>query len=772
MFSEQTFNEYEEQLKNELFDFYPGRVFDIHAHIYRKSDFDSTAPEIIRKGPAVSDINAWRLHMKELFVSEPFGGLFMPFPAFGCDIVKANSFLIKQLDQSRNSKGLLMVSPSLSKDEILNQLKFDPVNIAGFKPYHTFSRHTPTMDSRIDDFVPEWVFEFADEKSMVIMLHLVKDKALSDPDNQNEIISKCTKYPQMKLILAHAARGFNPENTIKGLHSLRGLDNLYFDTSAICEPDALKAILYEFGPKKLLWGSDFPVSQIKGKCVSIGDGFMWLDNASLTNNIIAGSGPLPVGLESLAALRKACIDFGLNDPDKEDIFFNNSYMLLGYAKKINDKTQKLYDHAKKIIPGGTQLLSKRPEMFAPGKWPAYFSEARGCEVWDTDGKHYYDMSTNSVGSCLLGYRDDDVSKAVIRRVNLGSMCSLNAYEEVCLADALIDIHPWAEQVRFARTGGEIAAIAVRIARAATDRSMVAISGYHGWHDWYLSANLGNDDALRGHLLPGLEPMGVPRELRGTAVTFKNGDFKEFDEVMDKYGDKLAAVIMEPCRHHDPVNGFLEHVRLRTEKKGIVLIFDEITVGWRRVLGGSHLMFGTEPDLAIFGKALGNGHPIAAVIGREAVMRGAQSSFISSTYWTESIGPAAALAVIKKLRDNDIPSHINNIGELIRKHWKLHSIRYGIPVITDEGYACFANFKFDHPKSRELATIYTHLMLDRGFLAGTQIYPTFSHTEKIVRIYSEAIEEVFGIIAGYIDSDSIDDNLNGPVAHTGFRRLLD
>jgi glutamate-1-semialdehyde 2,1-aminomutase len=296
-----------------------------------------------------------------------------------------------------------------------------------------------------------------------------------------------------------------------------------------------------------------------------------------------------------------------------------------------NKTQALYTRAKQIIPSGTQLLSKRPEMFAPGQWPAYYTKAKGCEVWDLDGNHYYDMTSNGIGACLLGYADEDVCHAVIRRVSDGCTSTLNSPEEVALAERLIGIHPWAENARFARTGGEIGAVAVRIARATTGRDVIAVCGYHGWSDWYLAANLGENDSLNGHLLPGLDPAGVPKGLYGTTTTFNFNNFKQFDEMITRYGKDLAAVIMEPARNNDPENGFLEYVKEKVHQAGALLIFDEITIGWRLNFGGSHLRYGVNPDMATFAKALGNGHPIAAVIGTKAAMEGAHKSFISSTY---------------------------------------------------------------------------------------------------------------------------------------------
>jgi glutamate-1-semialdehyde aminotransferase len=174
--------------------------------------------------------------------------------------------------------------------------------------------------------------------------------------------------------------------------------------------------------------------------------------------------------------------------------------------------QRLYTQAKTRIPGGTQLLSKRPEMFLPDQWPSYYSRARGVEVWDLDGNKYIDMSYNGIGACVLGAADPDVDEAVKAAIDAGSMSTLNAPEEVELAELLCELHPWAEMVRYARSGGEAMAIAVRIARAKTRRDRVAFCGYHGWHDWYLAANLAEEKALDGHLLPGLEPTGVPRGL--------------------------------------------------------------------------------------------------------------------------------------------------------------------------------------------------------------------------------------------------------------------
>ena len=190
--------------------------------------------------------------------------------------------------------------------------------------------------------------------------------------------------------------------------------------------------------------------------------------------------------------------------------------------------QKLWQRAKRVIPGGNMLLSKRAEMFLPDQWPAYFSKSKGCEVWDLDGNRLIDMSMMGVGTNTLGYAHDEVDGAVRAVVDAGNLTTLNAPEEVYLAEKLVEMHPWAEMARFCRTGGEANAVAIRIARAASGKDKVAFCGYHGWHDWYLAANLGNNKTLAGHLLSGLDPNGVPQELNGSIIPFNYNSLTEFD----------------------------------------------------------------------------------------------------------------------------------------------------------------------------------------------------------------------------------------------------
>ena len=435
-------------------------------------------------------------------------------------------------------------------------------------------------------------------------------------------------------------------------------------------------------------------------------------------------------------------------------------------------SRDLYSEARSLIPGGTQLLSKRPEMYAPGQWPAYCREARGCEIVDLDGRTYLDMSTMGIGACLLGYNDPDVTDAVVRRVQTGSMCTLNYPEEVELARLLLQLHSWAGQVRYARTGGEAMAIAVRIARAATGRDRIVFCGYHGWHDWYLAANLeslGETDRLNGHLLPGLKPCGVPGKLADTAVPFRFNDLSGLENLIQEREGNVAAVVMEPTRSTDPAPGFLEGVRELCNRSGAILVFDEITSGWRFALGGAHLRYGIAPDLAVFAKALGNGHPMAAIIGRSGVMQAAQETFISSTYWTEGLGPTAALATIRKMQSADVPGQLRVMGSRFQDGLREVAEKTGVPLQVD-GHPALARIQFDHPQAAALGTLLTARMLDRGILAGSGFYPSFAHTNEHVDRYLEAAAEVFGELAEAIRQEDIEGRIGGPVRHSGFARL--
>lgn len=431
--------------------------------------------------------------------------------------------------------------------------------------------------------------------------------------------------------------------------------------------------------------------------------------------------------------------------------------------------QELYRKARMRIPGGTQLLSKRPEMYLPGQWPAYYSRAQGAELWDLEGRKYVDMSYSGIGACILGYADLDVNDAVEAAVEAGNMCTLNCPEEYELAELLCDLHPWAEMVRYTRCGGEAMAVAVRIARARTRRDKVAFCGYHGWHDWYLSANLSSESALDGHLLPGLEPAGVPRGLTGTALPFHYNRIDELKSIVDANPRELAAIVMEPVRDHEPQPGFLESVRQIARQAGAVLIFDEVTAAFRRNTGGAHLRYGVPPDIAVFAKAISNGYPMAAILGTADVMEAAQETFVSSTYWTERIGPAAALATIEKHQRCEVPQHLERIGARVQAGWRDIARTVELPVEVS-GMPALGHFAIRTENAQAARTLFTQLMLDRGFLASNAFYAMYAHQDYHVDPYLAAVEDVFGILARAIGRNEVASQLRGPVAHAGFYRL--
>lgn len=433
------------------------------------------------------------------------------------------------------------------------------------------------------------------------------------------------------------------------------------------------------------------------------------------------------------------------------------------------KGQEMYGIARRLIPGGTQLLSKRPEMFLPGGWPSYYTSAKGITVTDLDGNRFRDFAIGGVGATVLGYADPDVDAAVKNVIDNGSMSTLNGPEEVILAERLTDLHPWADMARFSRAGGEAMAIAVRIARAHTKRTTLAFCGYHGWHDWYLSANLSEDGALDGHLLPGLDPAGVPRGLKGLMQPFHYNNLAELRQIASGHGSDLAAIVMEPVRDSMPEDGFLDGVRQIANQTGAVLIFDEVTAGFRVNTGGIHLTLGLEPDLAIFAKALGNGYPMSAIIGRGEIMQAAQDTFISSTVWTERTGPAAALALLDKYDREDIPARLIASGQGVKTAWRDAAAHTGLDIHIG-GLDPLAHLGFTGDNAAAQRTLFTQEMLDRGFLAGGAFYAMAAHTPEDVADYADACREVFGLIASALATGSVEGRLRGPVAHSGFKRL--
>lgn len=401
--------------------------------------------------------------------------------------------------------------------------------------------------------------------------------------------------------------------------------------------------------------------------------------------------------------------------------------------------QKLWRRAEKVVAGGNMLVSKHPKMHLPDAWPIYFSSAKDCRVWDMDGRELLDMGWMGVGTNILGYAHPKVDEAVKRVVDSGNMSSLNGPEEVELAERILALHSWADSARFTRTGGEAGAVAVRLARAATGQDRVVFCGYHGWHDWYLAANLADDKNLDGHLLPGLEPSGVPRSLRGTATPFSYNDLAGFRQAIR--GGEVAAIVMEVERSTPPDPGFIEEIRRTATEIGAVLIFDECTSGFRQVLGGHHLTLGIEPDIAIFGKALGNGYAINAVIGRESVMSAIDRTFISSTFWTERIGSAAAIAALKEMEASRAPEEVHKLGQSLRAGLKDVASSQGFELTTS-GLPALTRVEVEGVDTAWLRKFISEKLLYRNILGGTAFYVALPHSEHISR-FLDIMHEVLG-----------------------------
>ncbi len=435
---------------------------------------------------------------------------------------------------------------------------------------------------------------------------------------------------------------------------------------------------------------------------------------------------------------------------------------------MSNKGQKVWKRAKGVIPGGNMILSKRPEMFLPDKWPAYYSKAKGCYIWSLDNEKFIDMSLMGVGTNILGYSNDEVDKSVIENISKGNMSTLNCSEEVELAEKLIEIcSPWGEMVRFARSGGEANAIAVRIARAASGKDNVAICGYHGWHDWYLSANLQSKDELNNHLLDGLDINGVPKNLTNTVFPFEYNNFNQLEEIINS--KDIGTVKMEVVRNIQPEEGFLDKVREITKKKNIVLIFDECTSGFRETFGGISKKYNINPDMSMFGKALGNGYAVTAVVGKEEIMQNAQSSFISSTFWSERAGSTAALKTLEIMEKTESWKIITNKGKYIKKCWQELANNFSLNIEIS-GIDALPMFNIRSESKFQYKTFITQELLKKNILASNSVYLSIAHDDNLIDFYLEELSGVFTKIRDCENGKDINDLLEGPVCQVGFKRI--
>ena len=454
----------------------------------------------------------------------------------------------------------------------------------------------------------------------------------------------------------------------------------------------------------------------------------------------------------------------------KNIFEKNLIIKRNEGSKLN-KGQKLWKRAKNVIPGGNMLLSKRPEMYLPELWPSYYSKAKGCFIWDLENKKYLDFSLMSVGTNILGYANKKIDDFVIKKIKESNMSTLNCSEEVNLAEKLVFMHPHFDMVRFAKTGGEANSIAIRIARAASKRDKVAICGYHGWHDWYLAANMNSEvknDVLKDHLLPGLSTNGVPKNLKNTIYPFKYNDFNSLEKICSQ--NKIGIIKMEIFRNIPPKKNFLKKVRKLADKYKIILIFDECTSGFRETYGGLHLKYKVKPDMCILGKALGNGYSITAVLGTKTIMENAQSTFISSTYWGERSGYAAALKTLDEMYKTNSWKIISENGRYFKNKLKKISKKNQLKINISGLDAC-PSFKINSSNWLKYKTLISKYMMEKNILASNTTYISINHNKKLIDYYMKHLDKIFCTISlCEKNKENIDNLLNTPVCHTGFKRL--
>lgn len=431
-----------------------------------------------------------------------------------------------------------------------------------------------------------------------------------------------------------------------------------------------------------------------------------------------------------------------------------------------------YRRALELIPGGTQLISRRPQLYAPGLTPPYAERASGARFWDLDGNAYLDTMM-CVGAAILGYADMAVDAAVLAQIGRGTASSVSSPLELELAEELVATVPCAEMVRYCKGGGEADAIAVRIARAYTGRDIALFCGYHGWQDWYLAANLESDSVLDTHLLPGIQPRGVPQGLSGTALPFAYNDLPSLEAQLARHPGQVACIILEASRGASlPAPGFLEGVRALADAHGAVLIFDEVVTGFRIGLGGAQERFGVLPDLATYAKAISNGYAMGAVVGRREVMQVAADLFISSTYWSDAVGLAAALATLRELRRRDALAHVGALGEAFRERLAAAAAAAGLDMRAEglpQQMAIVFGAQYGDLR-RPLKDYYVQEMTRRGFFTSLGVSLSAAHSADDIDTLGAAWAEVLPLLRAALDAGDLAARLAAPSVDA-FRRQV-
>ena len=436
------------------------------------------------------------------------------------------------------------------------------------------------------------------------------------------------------------------------------------------------------------------------------------------------------------------------------------------------RSLELYRRATDLIPGRTQLISRRADQFAAGVSPIYAQRAKGSRFIDVDENEYIDW-VNAVGAVILGHADEVVDSAVKEQIDRGSIYTLNSPLEIELATELCNTIPSAEMVRYTKGGGEACAVAARIARGVTGRDKILFCGYHGWHDWYQAANFGVDPESGEYPFAGIEPIGVPKALAGTVIPFTYGNLDRLAALLEEHAGEVAAIMMEPARTELPPPGYLEGVKALAQAHDAILIFDEVSCGWRLAIGGVQQYVGVTPDMTVVAKAMSNGYPMGAVVGARRVMEPAARMFISSSYWSDNIGLVASLTTIRELKRRDAETRFREIGAALRS-----ALNRAIAAAGLQG-GCIGLYSnplvsFDLPKgvdSRKVSTLFIQEMARRGVHTYMSFKATLAHTATDIEATAQAAYAACCVIKGGLDQGSLDNLLAADIKKDPFRRLV-
>ena len=423
-----------------------------------------------------------------------------------------------------------------------------------------------------------------------------------------------------------------------------------------------------------------------------------------------------------------------------------------------EKTKELLARAEKVIPSSSQTFSKGPNQWARGVSPHYLVKGNGAWVWDADGNKFLDHLM-ALGPIILGYNNAHVNNAIAEQLADGTIFSQMHPLEVEVSELLTEIIPCAEMVRFGKTGSDATTAAVRLARAFTKRDKVAVCGYHGWHDWYIGTTTRN--------------LGVPEAVQNLSHTFNYNDATSLQALFNGYPGQFAAVVMEPIGVIDPNDGFLEDVQQMARQAGAVLIFDEIVTGFRLAMGGAQEHFGVIPDLACYGKAMANGMPLSAVVGRDDIMRLFDDVFISGTFGGETLSLAACRATIEELRATDAIAKNWKYGtdliSGIRQSAAAHGLEDVIEVIGQEVRSVMTFPHVDEKEMRVRRTYFMQECVKRGLLYFCAQLPCAAHGEAELNFTLGVINEVMPLFAQAIRSNYVSKHLEGPCVDAIFRK---